>query len=210
MARIPFTKTTGKLGADIGISIKFIGKPNISDPYGGILTPYLKEQIRLNLLRYLDAYGNATKKALEMTTENWENEKPEWVKRVNTDINKFGVSVSASTVYELGARKWFWLDKGTLVRWAVMGSDNPDGLFWPKTSRGVFGSRNIAGNKTLIKGTGAMTAARIASRPGIEGRFWTNKLTSRLKDTYSNDIQQAITAAIFGLKGPKRIINIKI
>jgi hypothetical protein len=193
---------------DVGVSPFYKGEtPSFYPPSGA-----WAESIRMALLRELDAYGNAIKKVLNMTTENWENEKPTWTKRVRTNINDFGVSVFANMLGDLGTRKWNWLDRGTAIRWAVMGGPARGELFWPKTSRGNFRSNNYGGKhgNTLIKGMGAMGAAGIPPRPGIEGRFWTNRLMSRVRDTYSKDMQRAITSAVLGLKGPKRIAKINI
>jgi hypothetical protein len=123
--------------------------------------------IRLAILNELRKQGTATRKEFEKTTKHWEGDKPRFESIISLAGGLPGVVTDIKDKTSEGALKWFWLNDGTSLRWAVM-SDNWES----KTSPGTLSTGRGAGF-VRIRGRGRMRARGLDARPGIEARGWT-------------------------------------
>jgi hypothetical protein len=106
----------------------------------------------------------------EQTTRSWTGEKPKFVivKAIRASEMRLSVRVTGP---EKGRRKWWYLEKGTRVRYAVMSKD-----FVAKTTTGQIYS--VAGRG------GAVHVSRAHPRPGIQARRWRETTKKRHEKTF--------------------------
>lgn len=108
-------------------------------------------------------------------TGSWRGDKPRAVDSVARRGHTITMTIQMVGP-ELGVKKWFWVGRGTRVRYARM---TPD--FSAKTRVGFIGS---------VPGSGGFDKLDMIPRPGIQARRWdsiinddeTKKLGDRLQD----------------------------
>lgn len=144
------------------------------------------KEIRLELLNELRKEGRLHVRELKKTTATWKGIKPNFESLVGLTRNGDLSVLTGPTGPMFGVLKWFWLDQGTKIRWALMSKD------WrSKTRRRELASHPGQG-KAVLRGRRAMLAAGIGPQPGIEAREWTNMLTEQRKRPFIRNTRQAI------------------
>lgn len=146
----------------------------------------------------LEEEGKHHKKMLRLTTRRWTGSRPRFQSKIIVSGTKLFVTTAPRGGYpptgRSGAAKWWYLEEGTEIRWALMSSD------WrSKTRRAKLRSHGGGGN-VLIVGRKAMSKRNIAARPGIEARNWraevirlrSRKFKGRLKREFDIDAQNWI------------------
>lgn len=159
---------------DIAISMK------------GIKSAKLKKAgIRTELLNALRKEGTAQRKALRPTTSTWRGETPAFESLIGLD-GEAATVVTGPVGSGMGVKKWFWLNAGTKIRWALMSSG------WKsKTSPGNFKSGGGGGRPVLI-GKRAFKGRGMRARPGIAARNWTILLTKMRRKPWIKATQAAM------------------
>ena len=151
----------------------------------------------------LEEEGQQHKKMLRLTTRRWTGTKPQFASTTVVSPTKLFVETAPRGAYppsgRSGAAKWWYLEEGTEIRWALMSSD------WrSKTRRAQLRSYG-GGGRVLIAGRKAMTKRNIRPRPGIEARNWraevirlrSRKFKGRLKREFDIDAQNWIEPKAF-------------
>jgi hypothetical protein len=146
----------------------------------------------------LEEEGAIHKRMLRFTTRRWQGTKPQFISKTTVSPTKLFVATAPRGKYpptgRSGSAKWWYLEEGTEVRWALMSSD------WrSKTRSGRLRSYGGSG-KVLIVGRKAMSKRNIAPRPGIEARNWraevirlrSRKFKGRLQREFNLDAQNWI------------------
>jgi hypothetical protein len=139
--------------------------------------PIPKRKLKFNikgrskeLRRALEEEGRVHKKMLRLTTRRWTGKKPQFVSKTIVSPTKLFVATAPRGKYpprgQSGAAKWWYLEEGTRVRWALMSSD------WRSKTRKAKLRSYSGGGKVLIAGRRAMTKRNIGPRPGIDPRNW--------------------------------------
>lgn len=118
----------------------------------------------------LISLGEDAVKEFEKVTNTW-NEKPAFVVRLRN------MSVDVST----NDKKFYYLDRGTSVRYAVMSED-----FSPKTRVGVLGSSRGRGGMIFV--------SRRHPKPGIEARGWSVLVQEKIQAKFKTRFRDVIAA----------------
>jgi len=119
----------------------------------------LKEkEFRLEFLNEMRKAGTAVRRDYKKTTQTWHGDKPRFEQLVS--LSGGGPTLVIEVTGGHGADKWFWLDRGTKVRYATMSMN-----FRAKTRPGVLSSSGGRG--------GVLYVNRKRPRPGIKARKWT-------------------------------------
>lgn len=141
------------------------------------------DAIRLELLSALGKSGKKLKEEFEKTTKTWKGEKPTFEPIISV-VQGTGAGLDmALTGAEKGVRKWFYLNEGTSVRYAILSDD------WEsKTTPGFVGSG---------PGRGRVVAVNVNSpQPGIETRGWTDIIKREFKPVFREDMQAALATGM--------------
>ena len=147
-----------------------------------ILPKKLQTQKMLNVLvNGCTEMGKQMVKDFEATTKTWQGDKPNFRAKVVIDPpnmpmfgkfpNKISVEVRPLDDNSRGAMKWFFLNYGTKVRYAMM---TPG--FIPKTTIGNLSSRAGKGKMLFVSKKHPM--------PGIKARKWNIALRRKWLDEY--------------------------
>jgi hypothetical protein len=158
--------------------------------YRKLDTSAVKQSVR-NVMR---AEIEKIKKKLEETTEFWDGEKPQFKSTTHVGSNfslvAYAVALKNDT---FGAQKWFWLNDGTSVRWAMMSPN-----FSPKTKPNTFSTRpgveeysqplfvgpiSFAYKNRLYKGH-RPNIGTVKPQPGVKRRNWSKKIMSNMQYTF--------------------------
>lgn len=131
-----------------------------------------------DIRKQLEIEAKEHRRLLNQTTRTWKGTRPQMISDTVVSPTRIHTSTApkGSKFGSEGASKWWWLEEGTSIRWALMSSG------WrSKTRRGRLRSRSGRG-RLLIAGRRAMTKRNIKPRPGIRARNWraeVNKMRSR-------------------------------
>lgn len=150
--------------------------------FKAIIPKKLQTQAMLNVLvNGCEKIGKQMVKDFEATTKTWQGDKPDFQAKVlveppNMPVfgkfpNKITVSVAPKDDHSRGAMKWFYLNYGTKVRYAVMSDP-----FAPKTKEGWLGSGAGKGKMLFISKKHPM--------PGIKPRKWNSALARKWSKQY--------------------------
>jgi len=150
------------------------------------------------LRQTLEEEGQYHKRMLRLTTRRWTGTRPRFQSKTVVSPTRLFVSTAPRGGYppsgRSGAAKWWYLEEGTEIRWALMSSD------WrSKTRSGRLRSYGGSG-RVLIAGRKAMSKRNIAARPGIDARNWraevirlrSRKFKGRLQREFDLDAQNWI------------------
>ena len=108
--------------------------------------------------RQLELYKPFIKRDFEQTTRTWKGEKPVFVVVKSVKGSELRLSLRV-TGPEKGRKRWWWLEKGTPVRYAVMSKD--------------FEAKTVPGKVVSYLGKGAAVhVSKLHPRPGIKARMW--------------------------------------
>lgn len=144
------------------------------------------KEIRLQILNELRKEGRRQVRELKKTIETWKGVRPGFDFLVGLTRDGHASVLTGPVGPKFGVLKWFWLDQGTKIRWALMSRD------WrSKTTRRSFSSRPGEG-RAVLRGRRAMLAAGIGPRPGIEAREWTNLLMENRKRPFQRNMGKAV------------------
>jgi len=145
----------------------------------GIKPQKLKvDAIRLEILNELRKEGKDQVKELDKTTKTWKGDKPKFEALIGL-TGEDATVVTGPTGSTMGVKKWNWLNEGTRVRRALMSRN------WKsKTRPGYLGSGGGRGRVVFI--------SRRLSRPGIQARGWTEMVTKRRKQPFTNRMIKAM------------------
>lgn len=136
------------------------------------------DAVRLALLNEMRKAGTAVRRDYERTTRTWKGEKPEFAQAVSL---AGGGPQLLIVVQGPGAKKWFWLDKGTKVRYATMSAD-----FKSKTVPRVLDSRAGKGRRLFVN--------KKRPRPGIEARMWTELIAKKWRRPFKQRMESAMVS----------------
>lgn len=147
-----------------------------------IIPPTLLVQPMMQILeKELEASMKHTLSDFEQTTQSWRGDKPKFV------LQKRPKSGSKLSIVVLvnggkGKDKWWWLEKGTKVRYATMSDP-----FVAKTKPGRLAS---------YAGTGRMLFVnKKFPRPGIKARKWIEVIQKRQQPNLTKAMQAAMKKA---------------
>ncbi len=146
------------------------------------------DTVRMKMLNALAAEGRAHVKELKKTVTTWQGDKPKFNSIKNLNRQGAGMITTFPTGTELAVNKWYWLNSGTRVRYAVMSRG-----FESKTFPGWFGSGKGRGKKVFVsrklnKGRGM---------PGIKARRWCELLAEDRQQPFGHAMQKAIGGPYF-------------
>ena len=113
---------------------------------------------RLEFLNEMRKAGTAVRRDYQRTVSSWNGEKPKFEQLVS--LAGGGPTLVIEVTGGHGADKWFWLDKGTKVRYATMSMN-----FRAKTSVGSLSSGSGRGGLLFVN--------KKRPRLGIKARGWT-------------------------------------
>ncbi len=167
--------------------------------------PFPKKKLKFNIKgrskamrQALEEEGQYHKRMLRLTTRRWTGTKPQFVTKTIVSPTKLFVVTAPRGQYpprgRSGAAKWWYLEEGTEIRWALMSGD------WrSKTRRARLRSGGGSG-RVLIAGRKAMSKRNIRPRPGIDARNWraevirlrSRKFKGRLQREFDLDAQNWI------------------
>lgn len=134
------------------------------------------DPVRLELLNEMRKTGTAVRKDYQRTVRTWQGEKPEFAQAVSLAN---GGPTLLIVVQGAGAKKWFWLDGGTKVRYATMSPD-----FKSKTVPRVLDSRAGKGRRLFVN--------KKRPRPGIEARMWTEMIAKKWRRPFKKRMEEAM------------------
>jgi hypothetical protein len=142
-----------------------------------------KDAIRVKLLAANRKLAKKLQAEFEKTTKTWEGDVPEFVTDTSLTLDE-GASLSVIlSGPEKGVKKWFWLNRGTDVRHAVMSED------WKsKTTPGFVGSGPGRGEVVFI--------SRKINLPGIEQRDWSKIIMKQFRPEYRAAMKEALAAGL--------------
>ncbi len=127
--------------------------------FKGIKPSKLRDDVfRLESLNTMRKAGTAVRRDYKKTTATWKGSKPNFDQLVS--LAGGGPTLVIEVNGGHGADKWFWLDRGTKVRYAVMSRN-----FRAKTSVGKLSSGSGRGGLIFVNKKRPM--------PGIKARGWT-------------------------------------
>jgi hypothetical protein len=141
-----------------------------------------QDAFRLEFLTGLHDMEREIIKDYEKTTETWQSDKPKFAAAISLKQPGPTLIVDASGGDQKGVKKWFWLDKGTKVRRAVMSPD-----FEPKTRNRFIGSGKGKGHMVFV--------SKKISRPGIKAREWTPEITKKWTPRFKKRMEEAMRTA---------------
>ncbi len=124
-----------------------------------ILPKGINSQAMLDEIKdQLEAYKPFLVSDFEQTTRTWTGDKPVFVAVKSIKGNELRLSLRVIGP-EKGRKKWWWLEEGTPVRYAVMSKD--------------FEAKTVPGKKASYVGRGgAVHVSKLHPRPGIAARKW--------------------------------------
>lgn len=136
--------------------------------------------VRGSILAALNAEKTYALSLLNQTIQPWENEKP----TMKAEISYRGgdvAMVAGPSGNEKGVKKWFWLDQGTRVRYALLSRD--------------WRSKTMPRNIRSGAGAGQVLARghRAGAHKGIEARMWSDTINKMIKKGFQRRIQEAVT-----------------
>lgn len=129
-------------------------------------SPFRIKGLKTNLRKTLRAEGKIDKKMLQQTTATWKGTKPRFkvVEKVSPQVLSVEVVPSGA-----GAKKWWWLEKGTKAH--IIRPRNRSGMLYFRT-----GGRPKTKVGKLKSGRGARgrnwAHAKQVRHPGTKSRLW--------------------------------------
>jgi hypothetical protein len=146
----------------------------------------IREEIRKGLEREAKEH----RRLLRETVATWDGIKPHFTTKTIVSPQRIFVETTTTggfpspTGKVTGAAKWWFLELGTEIRWALMSDD------WSsKTTPGELSSGPGAG-RVIIAGRRAFLERNIAPRPGIEPRNWRAKINSMRSRSFKYEMQR--------------------
>jgi hypothetical protein len=126
------------------------------------------------LRRALEKEGKEHRRLLRYTTATWTGTKPQFTSKTIVSSKQISVITAPRGGFPkshggqvTGATKWWYLELGTRIRWALMSKD------WrSKTIPGGHLTSGTGQGRVIIAGRRAMTMRNIPARPGIKARNW--------------------------------------
>jgi DNA-binding transcriptional ArsR family regulator len=137
------------------------------------------DAIRLEILNELGKQNTLTKQEYEKCTSTWTH-KPKFVveQHLRTDY--------AAGLVTTDDEVFWYVDKGTEIRWALMSSD------WKsKTRRGYIGSSGGSG-RVVVAGKRYMIRHHIDPRPGIKARDFSGMIYRKRVGQFGTAMRQAV------------------
>lgn len=136
-----------------------------------------------DLRKALEAEGKVHKRMLRWTTRRWTGKKPQFVTK--TVVSPYTLSVTTAPRGKgEGAQKWWWLEEGTEVRWALMSGD------WKSKTVSARLRSGGGRGKVLLVGKRAMMKRNIAPRPGIEPRNWRAEINRARSRKFKGELRR--------------------
>lgn len=132
----------------------------------------------------LRKYAGLAAQQMERTAVNFRVVAPRFV--AQTDVDDNGVFVGPADTPS--GMIWFYLDRGTLVRYAVM---TPD--YQPGTSPGSFATSVAQGQTAFVDTSRPL--------PGIEPRRWSEMIANNLGPRFQADVLKSLEKRIKRLYG---------
>jgi len=124
--------------------------------------------------------GAGVKKDFQKTSRSWSGSKPVFSKKTTSSTGIIVMTVSISS--GRGADKWFWLDRGTKVRYATMSRN--------------FRAKTQVGNLSSGAGRGGLIFVnKKKPRPGIKARGWTVLIVRTWTPRFKRLMGTAMSAA---------------
>jgi len=149
--------------------------------FKAIKSSKLKEDtFRLEFLNEMRKTGTAVRKDYSKTTRTWRGDKPTFKQLVS--LAGGGPTLVIEVTGGHGADKWFWLDRGTKVRYATMSLS-----FRAKTQVGNLSSGSGRG--------GVLFVNKKRPRPGIKARGWTILIVRRWTPRFKRNMEGAMGRA---------------
>ena len=142
-----------------------------------------QDAIRVELLAALEKQSKLLVKEFEKTTKTWHGEKPEFEAQIGLEQGSGATLEVALTGPQKGIDKWFWLDRGTKVRRALMSRD-----WQSKTTPGLIGSGPGRGRVLFV--------SRQLALPGIEAREWAKLIRKNTRPTFRAALQAALARGL--------------
>lgn len=141
-----------------------------------------QDAFRLEFLTGLHSMERDIVKDYNKTTETWQSDRPKFAAAISLKQPGPTLVVDASGGDPKGVKKWYWLDKGTKVRHAVMSPD-----FEPKTRHRFIGSEKGKGRMVFV--------SKKINLPGIKAREWTQEITKKWTPRFKKRMEQAMRDA---------------
>ena len=156
------------------------------------------QSISKDLRAAMEKEGKEHQRLLKRTIRTWVGEKPEF----KTTITVGPVQLTSSTDptgSQKGVDKWWWLEAGTRIRWAVMSRN------WrSKTRRANLSSYRGRGN-VVIAGRKAMQKRGIAPRAGIKARNWRAEVVKIRSRKFKGELQRVFELNAKNMITPKSL-----
>jgi hypothetical protein len=148
----------------------------------------------------MEKEGKEHRRLLKKTTKSWKGEKPDFETTVSISPPVLK-SDTVPTGPEHGVSKWWWLERGTSIRWAVMSRG------WrSKTRRAILSSGKGRG-RVVIAGKRAMRKRGIAPRPGIKARNWRAEVVRLRFRKYKGELKRVFDLNAKNMITPKSLRN---
>lgn len=127
--------------------------------------------------------GRQSMKQRKKTTKTWKGAAPIWYMKLSSP-KSYAVRLEVfMTGLTLGMKKWYWVSKGTKVRYAVMTKG-----FKPKTKFRVISS---------YKGRGQMRYVDPhIMRPGIQAREFDEEINERMTEKVESQLDTRVKRAL--------------
>lgn len=140
---------------------------------------YMKEQIE-DLLRNI---GRQSMKQRKKTTKTWKGAAPIWYMKLSKPRSHTVRLEVFMSGLALGQKKWWWITKGTKVRYAVMTKG-----FKPKTKFRVISSYVGKGHMRYVD-------VRVM-RPGIQAREFDDEINERMTKKIDSQLDTRVKRAL--------------
>ena len=146
-----------------------------------------KAAVRVELLAALREHGKSAVKVFETTTASWSGDKPKFEPIISLSEGEGAGLDLALSGEGKAVDKWFWLDRGTAVRRALMSPD-----WHSKTGPDVVGSGPGSGKVIFV--------SRKLSLPGIKARNWSKIIKREMKPIFRADMKAALDKGLVWAK----------
>lgn len=140
--------------------------------------------VTVGLRKVMEEEAKVHRDLLRKTTAKWTGTKPQFRSSIIAGPTQLSIESGPYGKNGEGYKKWWWLEAGTKIRWAVMSSK------WRSKTRGAWlGSRKGRG-RVVIFGKRAMMRRNIAARPGIEPRNWLAEVNKERSRKFKGRLQR--------------------
>lgn len=127
--------------------------------------------------------GRQSRKQREKTTKTWTGAAPSWYMKLSRPKSYTARLEVFMTGITLGMKKWYWVSKGTKVRYAVMTKN-----FKPKTKFRVISSYKGRGHMRYVDPH--------IMRPGIQAREFDEEINERMSEKVESQLDTRVKRAL--------------